>query len=63
MRKKYALPNGISAEIGNTVDLVKNNIGTLNYKIIPLNAIEFDPDNPRKLAISRSRILLTVSIG
>ena len=53
MKKKFALPAGISSEINSTVDLVKNNIGTLNYKIVPINAIEFDPDNPRELAISR----------
>lgn len=53
VKKKYALPQGISAEISNTVDLVKNNIGTLNYKIIPISAIEFDPENPRDLTISR----------
>lgn len=54
MKKKYSLPVGISTEISNTVDLVKNNMGTLNYKIIPLDAIEFDPNNPRNLMISRS---------
>ena len=46
MKKKFALPAGISSEINSTVDLVKNNIGTLNYKIVPISAIEFDPDNP-----------------
>ncbi len=54
MKKKYSLPTGISAEIGNTIELVKNNIGSLNYRIIPLDAIEFDPENPRNLAISRT---------
>jgi ParB family chromosome partitioning protein len=54
MKKKYSLPVGISTEISSTVDLVKNNIGTLNYKIIPLDAIEFDPNNPRDLVISRA---------
>ncbi len=54
MKKKYSLPVGISTEISSTVDLVKNNIGTLNYKIIPLDAIEFDPNNPRDLVISRT---------
>lgn len=52
-KKKYSLPQGISSEITSTVDLVRNNIGTLNYKIVPLNAIEFDPGNPRDLAITR----------
>jgi ParB family chromosome partitioning protein len=50
-KKPYALPKGLSSEIGNTVEVVKNNIGTLNYKIVPLSAIEFDPENPRELSI------------
>lgn len=54
MKKKYALPLGISTEISSAVDLVKNNIGTLNYKIIPIDAIEFDPNNPRDLVITRN---------
>jgi len=53
MKKKYSLPSGISSEISSTIDLVKNNIGTLNYKIIPLEVIEFDPNNPRDLVITR----------
>ena len=53
MKKKYALPDGISSEISSAVDLVKNNMGTLNYKIIPISAIEFDPENPRDLVITR----------
>ncbi len=52
-RKKYSLPQGISSEITSTVDLVNQNLGTLNYKIVPLSAIEFDPGNPRDLAITR----------
>lgn len=52
-KKKYSLPQGISSEISNTVEVVKDNIGTLNYKIVPLDAIEFDPKNPRALAIAR----------
>jgi len=51
-KNKYSLPKSILSEISDTVDLVKNNIGTLNYKIIPLSSIEFDPLNPRDLSIS-----------
>ena len=51
-KNKYSLPKSILSEITDTVDLVKNNIGTLNYKIIPLSSIEFDPLNPRDLSIS-----------
>lgn len=51
-KSKYALPRNIISEITDTVDLVKNNIGTLNYKVVPLSSIEFDPLNPRDLSIS-----------
>lgn len=53
MKKKYTLPEGISSEINNTFEHVKNNIGTLNYRVIPISAIEFDPENPRDLLITR----------
>jgi len=56
VRRKHALPKGISSEITSTVELVKNNIGTLNYKIVPLSSIEFDPANPRNLAITREEL-------
>lgn len=51
-KSKYSLPKSILSEITDTVDFVKNNIGTLNYKIIPLSSIEFDPLNPRDLSVS-----------
>ncbi len=59
-KKPYALPKGLSSEIGNTVEVVKNNIGTLNYKIVPLNAIEFDPENPRELSIQKDDLIYGV---
>lgn len=56
-KKTYALPKGLSSEIGNTVEVVKNNIGTLNYKVVPLSAIEFDPENPRELSIQKDDLI------
>jgi len=56
-KKTYALPLGLSSEIGNTVEVVKNNIGTLNYKVVPLSAIEFDPENPRELNIQKEDLI------
>src|SRR6185312_9430011 len=53
MKKRFSLPSSIDSEISGTIDLVRNNIGTLNYKIVPLSAIEFDPNNPRELSITR----------
>jgi ParB family transcriptional regulator, chromosome partitioning protein len=62
-KKTYALPKGLSSEIGNTVEIVKNNIGTLNYKIVPLNAIEFDPENPRELSIQKDDLTYGLQPG
>lgn len=56
-KKTYALPKGLSSEIGNTVEVVKNNIGTLNYKVVPISAIEFDPENPRELSIQKDDLI------
>lgn len=62
-KKAYALPNSITSDIGNTMELVKNNIGTLNYKIVPISAIEFDPQNPRELNINQEDILSGIQLN
>lgn len=51
-KKKFSLPTTISSELSDTIDHVKTNIGSLNYKVVPLDVIELDPDNPRELIIS-----------
>jgi ParB family chromosome partitioning protein len=51
-KKTYTLPQNLSSDLGSTMEIVKNNIGTLNYRIVPLTAIEIDPNNPRELSIT-----------
>jgi len=55
-KKKHSLPNELFSNIGNTVSMVQNNIGTLNYRIVPIEFVEFDPENPRQLSITRNDI-------
>ena len=51
-------PIGINIDlvkaIDDTFDIAKANVGILRHALLPLKNIEFDPDNPRKLAITRS---------
>ncbi len=56
-RKGYSLPDEIGADLSNTINLVKNHAGTLNYRLVPIDAIEFDPDNPRELKITRDDVI------
>ena len=45
MKKKYSLPTGISAEISNTIDLVKNNMAwgmQLELELNQKNCLSFD---------------------
>jgi ParB family chromosome partitioning protein len=50
--RKYSIPSALNADISNTVELTKNNICSMNYRLVPLGSIEADPNNPRELAIS-----------
>lgn len=52
-KKTHKLPHDLSNDIGETVILATSNMGSLNYKLVPLDIIEFDPENPRQLAIGR----------
>ncbi len=57
IKKGFSIPDVISRDLSSTVDFVKNNIGSMNYRLVPLSAIELDPDNPRKLRISRDDVM------
>ncbi len=56
IKKGFSIPDVISQDLSSTVDFVKNNIGSMNYRLVPLTAIELDPDNPRKLSISKEDV-------
>lgn len=55
--KSFSIPKEIGSDLSNTINTVRNNIGSLNYRIVPLDAIEFNPTNPRELAITRNDII------
>lgn len=53
----FSISEGMSKDLTNTMDFVRNNVGTMNYRSVPISAIEFDPHNPRKLSISRDDVI------
>lgn len=56
-KKKSSVPLNILNDLKNTLGTVKNHVGTLSYKVIPIDTIEFDPENPREMSLSREDIL------
>ena len=57
MKKKYSIPSTISQDISNTIEIAQNNLGNMNYRLVPLSSIDTDPNNPRDLAISKQDII------
>lgn len=55
-RKAFGISRDLNEGISQTINAAKNNVGQLRYEVIPLSKIKFDPDNPRKLAISIQEI-------
>ena len=55
-KKSFSMPKALVSDIANTFNVVKGNLGSLNYKIVPLDAIEFDPENPRELSITKQDV-------
>lgn len=50
-RKTFALNKDLQEGLTQTMSAVKHYSGELRFEIVPLSQIEFDPDNPRDLAI------------
>ncbi len=55
-RKVFGISKNLNEGISQTINAVKNNAGQLRYEVIPLIKIQFDPDNPRKLAIQKHEV-------
>lgn len=49
--RKFNLDEDLSAALSETVIAASDYAGELHYEVIPLKNIEFDPENPRALAI------------
>lgn len=56
-KKSFIMPKALVSDIANTFNVVKGNLGSLNYKVVPLDAIQFDPENPRELCITREDVI------
>lgn len=53
-RKTFALNKDLQEGLTQTMSAVKHYAGELRFEIVPLTQIEFDPENPRDLAIEFS---------
>lgn len=57
IKKRFSIAPDLANGIRNTIQSASTNQGQLHYDMMSLDAIEPDPENPRKLSISRSEIL------
>ena len=56
-KKRFTIAPDLASGIRNTIQSASTNQGQLHYDMMSLDAIEPDPENPRKLAITRDEIL------
>lgn len=55
-KKKFSIAPDLAKGLRSTVQSATTNQGQLHYDMMPLNMIELDPENPRKLSITREDI-------
>ena len=56
-KKRFSIAPDLASGIRSTMQSASNNQGQLHYDMMSLDAIQPDPENPRKLALSRDEIL------
>ena len=56
-KKRFSIAPDIANGLRNTIQSASTNQGQLHYDMMALDIIEPDPENPRKLMISRNEIL------
>lgn len=57
IKKRFTIAPDLASGIRNTVQSATKNQGQMHYDMMSLDAIEPDPENPRKLSINRDEIL------
>jgi ParB family transcriptional regulator, chromosome partitioning protein len=57
IKKRFTIAPDLASGIRNTIQSASTNQGQLHYDMMSLDAIEPDPENPRKLSLSRDEIL------
>lgn len=55
-KKRFGVSQSLNKGLSETIKLVENNRGMLRNVLIPMDQVELDPDNPRKLAITLDEI-------
>ena len=56
-KKRFSIAPDLASGIRSTIQSASSNQGQLHYDMMAIDAIEPDPQNPRKLSISRDEIL------
>lgn len=56
-KKRFSIAPDLASGIRNTIQSASTNQGQLHYDMMSLDAIEPDPENPRKLLITRNDLL------
>jgi ParB family chromosome partitioning protein len=56
-KKRFTIAPDLAKGLRNTIQSASTNQGQLHYDMMPIDVIELDPSNPRKLSISRDEIL------
>ncbi len=51
-KKRFGVSQSLNKGLSETIKLVENNRGKLRNVLIPMDQVELDPENPRKLALS-----------
>ena len=56
-KKRFTIASDLASGIRNTIQSASTNQGQLHYDMMSLDTIEPDPENPRRLLITRQEIL------
>jgi ParB/RepB/Spo0J family partition protein len=60
-KKKFIIPEDIASNFDRTLSMAERNLSLERHQLIPIDLIEFDPNNPRQLSISREDVLNGIS--
>lgn len=60
-KKRFTIASDLANGLRNTIQSAANNQGQLHYDMMPLEMIKPDPNNPRRLSLSREEIMNGIS--
>ena len=56
-KKSFSIPTGLATGLRSSIQSATTNQGQLHYDMMSVDVIELDPENPRKLSITRDEML------